>query len=226
MHPLPDANAAPAASGHGSVGRDHTARFALTHGYTLEQVEIYSTVERGTETHLQRLLREAEAVALDYRIVQWTAPTPPEYVDGYAWMKSRMSTDVPSAALEVDEETWDATRVAAHDARYLDAGSLLQVTAGEHIPSGTLCAYNELHVGTDRRGVTHQVDTLVLKEHRGHRLGLLVKCSGLLSWFERVPPSPRVDTYNAFENRAMLDVNDRIGFREALTVGTWQKVLE
>ena len=62
------------------------------------------------------------AASAEYRVVQWYAPTPPEFVDGYAWMKSRMVTDAPAAGLEFDEETWDAARIARHDAMYTDAG--------------------------------------------------------------------------------------------------------
>ncbi len=91
-----------------------------------------STSSASFET-VERLLAEAEAASADYRVVQWFAPTPPEYVDGYAWMKSRMITDAPSADLEFDEEVWDAARLAQHDAKYTDVGRLMQVTAAQHI---------------------------------------------------------------------------------------------
>ena len=65
---------------------------------------------------------------------------------------------------------------------YTDAGRPLQVTAAQHIDTGELCAFNELVVGKDRTEASHQEDTLVLKEHRGHKLGTLVKCAALLSW--------------------------------------------
>ena len=149
----------------------------------------------------------------------------PEYVDGYAWMKSRMVTDAPSAGLEFDEETWDAARIAEHDSKYTDSGRTIQVTAAQHIATGELCAFNELVVGKDRTEASHQEDTLVLKEHRGHKLGTLVKCAGLLSWRDIAPDSPRVITYNAEENRPMLDINEAIGFVPISYEGAWKKVL-
>ncbi|MFT3970054.1 MAG: GNAT family N-acetyltransferase [Micropruina sp.] len=213
-------------TGFGSIPRDHAARFFLRHGYTLEQIERCSRLDlNGSFGEIERLLAEAQAASTDYRVVQWMLPTPDEFVAGYAWMKSRMSTDAPAADLEIDEESWDATRIALHDARYLDGGQTLQVTAAQHIATGELCGFNELVIGSDRTRATHQEDTLVLAEHRGHRLGLLVKCAGLLSWREVAPESPRVITYNAEENRPMLDINEAIGFVPVIYEGAWKKVL-
>lgn len=216
-----------APTGFGDIPEDHAARFYLRHGYTLEQIERNSAFDlRGPFARVAELLAEAEAASADYRIVQWFAPTPSEFVDGYAWMKSRMVTDAPAAGLEFDEETWDAARIARHDATYTDAGRSLQVTAAQHIATGELCAFNELVIGKDRTEASHQEDTLVLKAHRGHKLGTLVKCAGLMSWREFAPESPRVITYNAEENRPMLDINEAIGFVPIAYEGAWKKVLD
>ncbi len=216
-----------APTGFGDIPEDHVARFYLRHGYSLEQIERNSAFDlQGSFDAVRRLLAEATEAAAGYRVVQWFAPTPPEYVDGYAWMKSRMATDAPAANMEFDEETWDAARIARHDSLYTDAGRPLQVTAAQHIATGELCAFNELVVGKDRTEASHQEDTLVLKEHRGHKLGTLVKCAALLSWRQFAPDSPRVITYNAEENRPMLDINEAIGFVPIAYEGAWKKVLD
>ncbi len=213
-------------TGFGSVPHDHAARFYLGHGYALEQVERNSSLDLQTSrARIEGLLADALAASHEYEIVQWFLPTPAEHVEGYAWMKSRMITDAPAAGLEFDEEVWDAARLARHEEPYLEAGRPMQVTAARHRESGELCAFNELVIGRDRTEATHQEDTLVLREHRGHRLGLLVKCAGLLDWMRFAPRSPRVLTYNAEENRPMLDINETIGFVPIAYGGAWKKVL-
>ena len=225
-HPAADGPRIHPPTGFGDIPLDHAARFFRRHGYTLEQVERVSAFDLGgSMTAVEQLRDRARGASPEYRTVRWLAPTPPELAEGYAWMKSRMITDTPAAALEFDEEVWDAARVARHDARYVDAGRTLQVTAAQHIATGELCAFNELVIGKDRREATHQEDTLVLSDHRGHRLGMLVKCEALLSWRDVAPESPRVITYNAEENRPMLDINEAIGFVPIAYEGAWKKVL-
>lgn len=215
-------------TGFGAVPRDAAARFYLRHGYTLEQVERQSAFDLTADMEsIERLLAKARDAAAGYRVVQWGAPTPPEYIDTYAWAKSRMSTDTPAGAMEFDEEVWDADRVTRHDRLYLDGGRTLLVTAAQHIASGRIVAFNELVIGQDPTEATHQEDTLVLKEHRGHRLGLLVKAAGILHWHREIAPdSPRIITYNAEENRPMLDINEALGFMPVAYSGAWKKVLD
>lgn len=226
-HPAADGPHLTPPTGYGSVPDDHVAKFYQRHGYSLEQVERNSAFDlQGSYEGVHRLYVEATHASQDYRVVQWSPPTPPEYAEGYGWMKSRMVTDAPAADMEFDEEVWDAAHVARHDALYTDSGRLLLVTAAQHIESGELCAFNELVVGVDRTEATGQEDTLVLKEHRGHKLGTLVKCAGLLAWRELAPESPRVLTYNAEENRPMLDINEALGFVPIAYGGAWKKVLD
>ncbi|GAA3627083.1 GNAT family N-acetyltransferase [Microbacterium awajiense] len=225
-HPAADGPQLDAPTGFGSIPEDRVARFYLDRGYVLEQIERKSAFDmRGDFAEVERLAADAERAAAGYRVVQWSPPTPPEFAEGYAWMKSRMNTDAPSANLEFDEEVWDAARIARHDATYTDSGRLLFVTAAQHLETGELCAFNELVIGKDRNEASHQEDTLVLKEHRGHRLGMLVKCRGLQAWRDIAPGTPRVITYNAEENRPMLDINEAIGFVPVSYLGAWKKVL-
>ncbi|MDN3444469.1 GNAT family N-acetyltransferase [Microbacterium sp. APC 3901] len=216
-----------ARTGFGSVPDDHVARFLIRHGFSLEQVYRVSRLEVNAETvrRAEELRDDARASSQDYRVIRWMLPTPAEHVDGYAWLKSRMSTDAPSADLETDEEVWDAERLIESERRVAEMGQIIQVTVAQHVATGELAAFTELRIGPDPSATTHQHDTLVLKEHRGHRLGQLVKCDALLSWTGVAPGSRDVITYNAEENRPMLSINEAMGFTAIAYEGAWKKEL-
>ncbi len=99
------------------------------------------------------------------------------------------------------------------------------MAAVEHIPSGQLVAFNGLSVPEDRARPVDQGVTLVLKEHRGHRLGMAVKIANIEQLQAFSPSSPFIMTGNAEENRPMLDVNEAVGFVPAGYVGAWKKTL-
>ena len=230
-HPEPNAGATSerlaAPTGYGEIPLDRPARYFRRHGYTLEQVDRKSVLEiEPALPSVRDLLADARSHADGYRVEQWMLPTPEAYRESFAWAKSRMSTDAPAAGLEIDEETWDVERLARHDARFIDGGQTMLVTVAVHEATGTVVAFNELCSGVDPTAATQQMDTLVLREHRGHRLGQLVKCAGILRWREVMPRSSRIVTWNAEENRPMLSINETIGFEPAAYIGAWKKVLD
>lgn len=215
-------------TGWGTVTATRTTDLLTAHGFRLEQVERTSAFDLHTDPALLRRRRDEaqRAAGPDYRVVAWSPPTPAPWRAGYADLLARMDTDVPSGDLAVLAEAWDDHRVERRDSVFLDAGQLLSVVAVVHIPSGDLVAFNELVIGADRTETTQQFGTLVRGDHRGRRLGMLVKCEGLLRWQQIVPLSAQVLTFNAEENRPMLDVNEALGFVAVSAAGGWQHRLQ
>jgi GNAT superfamily N-acetyltransferase len=216
----------PAPTGFGAVPLDAPGtQFLLHRGFRLEQVERMSRLElpvdrEGLERHL---IDSAQAAGTDYRVVLWTGATPGRWLDDLAVLHQRMSTDAPTAGLDMDEELWDAERVRATDALLAESPRTRLTAAVEHLPSGRLVGYNELEVPPERHRPVQQADTLVLREHRGHRLGMLVKAANLEHLREVAPGHPSIVTFNAEENRHMLAVNEALGFAAFGYEGEWQR---
>lgn len=216
------------ATGWGEVAATALSDLLTANGYVLEQVERTSALPlNGDLSLVQERLAGATAFAgSDYRVVAWTLPTPPELRAGYGSMIARMATDVPSGDLDITVEKWDDDRIQRRDAQFAKAGQTVSVAAVVHEPTGEMVAFNELVIGSDPTGVTHQWGTLVSAEHRGRRLGTIVKCANLLRWQEIAPRSPRISTFNAEENRSMLDINEALGFVAVSYASGWQKRLD
>lgn len=221
----PDTVAAP--TGVGALSRtDPVVAFALGRGYQLEQTERHSQLDLPVDAELlSRLQSEADRASGGYRLVQWVGPTPEQYLDQMAVLRNRMSVDVPSADLDVEEENWSADRIRRSDSTSVEMGRFWLTSAAQHEATGALVAYTVIGGRQDSDAVW-QDDTLVHGEHRGHRLGLAVKLANLAALRRERPGAQRIHTWNAGENRWMLAINEAMGFRPASTEGAWQKKLE
>ncbi len=226
--PAGDPAALEAPTGSGRIDARNPMVAALRDAaFVLEQAERYSVlrlpiVPALLDEHQTAAQRRAGA---DYRLVTWRDRTPEDRLEQFAALEQRMSTDVPQGELEMEESAWDADRVRYTDESIAAANRGYVLTAAEHVPSGTLVAFTQLQYPRDRDGFAFQEDTLVMKEHRGHRLGMLVKAENLRNLLEARPATARIHTWNAEENSYMLDINVALGFRPAGVVGAWQKKL-
>ncbi len=213
-----------AATGHGAIAADAGARLAVSLGYALEQIDRISALDLeqhtvGLEQHRADALAHAGE---HYEVRSWQGRTPAELAPGLAELHARMVTDAPSAALEVDEERWDAARVARLEDEWLEAGLTVLQAVAIHRATGAVVAYTTLLLPAPGRPAL-QEDTLVHAEHRGHRLGMLVKAENLLQLRRLHPECRRVITWNAEENRPMLRVNEALGFVAVGAEGGWQR---
>ena len=208
-------------AGGGAAGRE----FARAHGYKCAQVDHRRdlTLPADPDT-LARLEEECLPRARGYRIVTWRDRCPDEYVDDRAALGRCISTDAPMGDLAVEEEQWDAARVRRREAR-LRAQGRRSVAAGAVDGTGHLVAVTEIQVPGAVPRKAYQSDTVVLPEHRGHRLGTLVKIANLRLLAEASPATTAVATWNAEDNSYMVAVNDALGFRVVGASREWQKHL-
>ncbi|HEY8718180.1 N-acetyltransferase [Pengzhenrongella sp.] len=218
-----------APTGSGRIQRtDPGATLAERFGFTLEQADRYSVLELPVAPErLAELRSSAAAVAgAEYRTVTWVDRCPEEWVEEFARLETRMTTDAPSAGLEIDEDPWDAARVRASEASIAQAGRDSLVTAVVHEPSHTLAGFTMVELPRATPEVVYQENTLVVREHRGKRLGMLVKAVNLEQLAARFPGARRVHTWNAEENSFMLNINVALGFRPVGVYAMWQKHLD
>ncbi|WP_284976356.1 GNAT family N-acetyltransferase [Arthrobacter sp. efr-133-TYG-104] len=216
-----------AKSGSGGVPRSWAATcFALHHGYSLEQVETSSVLSLPIPAE-RRLDVEGDALrhASGYSTVTWHDACPDALIGAFARLKSLMSTEVPIAGMGWEGEQWNAARVRQEEATWDASGLRSVVAVARHDATGELAAYTAMTHRDQTPAMLYQEDTLVAPEHRGHRLGMVVKVANLRQATERWPHATAVLTWNATENQHMLAINIALGFKPSGFEGAWQKRL-
>lgn len=206
-----------------ATARDDPARgFAARHGYTAAQRELRSRLDLPVDVAGARA--EAEKHAEDYDVLTSWDGIPDEWLADRALLSRRMSTDVPLGQLDFDEQEWDTDRVRQDFELAREQGRRVVETVARHRASGQIVAYTDIAVAR-REPRAWQWATLVLSEHRGHRLGLLVKAANLQALVAELPHVRSVHTWNAGENEPMLRVNRALGFVPVGRLTEWQKTL-
>ncbi|MFJ4295171.1 GNAT family N-acetyltransferase [Curtobacterium sp. NPDC089689] len=214
-----------APTGYGAVPADEAAvRFLQGRGWRFGQVNRISRLALPADASVVAVLRERAAGAAGdaYRVHAWTGRTPERWLDGVALLHTRMSTDAPEGDMEEPEDVWDADRLREQEAELERAPRTMVTIAVEHADSGVLVGFTQLAVPDAPERAVMQWDTLVLREHRGHRLGWLLKVEGIAFVEREFPGHPSIVTFNAEENRPMLDVNEAVGFVGVGSEGIWE----
>lgn len=194
--------------------------FAERHGWTCDLLETRRDLALPLDEQRLRAVEDAaRRASAGYSLVEWRDRTPDELLDDRAVLERRMTTDAPHGELPVEEEHWDAERVREYERVHADRGRTV-LSAGA-VQDGRLVAFTDLHLPRATPERAHQGGTLVLVEHRGHRLGGLVKAAVLRRVLREHPQVRTITTYNSDGNRPMVAVNEALGFVPAGALSSW-----
>jgi GNAT superfamily N-acetyltransferase len=162
---------------------------------------------------LEDLHAEAAGLATGYATVGWRDHTPAELVDDMAGLLALMSTDPPQGELDLEPEVWDAERYRKREESILARRRTHLTVAARDDRTGQLVGFTSLGVPAGEVEVGYQWETIVRGDHRGHRLGLLLKAANLLALRRELPQVRYLNTWNAEANAQMVSVNERLGFQ-------------
>lgn len=200
--------------------------FAQHTGYTLQHIEQFSSCALPLDSRLvAELQAEADAAnAGRYRLHHWTDRCPEQWLEAVAALENRAGEDgIPGA--DDGDLVFDGGLLREAEDVAIAQGRRTVVTAVENLASGALVGLTTITVLALRPDVVFQDDTVVLREHRGNKLGLLIKVANMERLTEQFPDARVLYTWNAPENRYLLTVNQQLGFTTAGVTGIWQKEL-
>lgn len=121
--------------------------------------------------------------------------------------------DAPTDDLDIEDEVFPPERIRAYEDAQHAQGHLLHRVVARHRDTGQLGGQSIVAVDLERPTIAEQHDTSVAADHRGHRLGLLLKLEVLRWLAEEQPQVATIDTWNAESNDRMIGVNELLGYR-------------
>ena len=187
--------------------------FAESTGARPGMREVRRVLDVGPALHarLAGLRAEAEQHSAGYTLRLWAGITPDELLGPVCALNAAMADAPHDDALE--PMVWDADRVRAEDNRVVAEGTRMYSVAALQDATGAAAALTQVFIDPDVAGWGFQGLTAVTRQHRGHRLGLLIKVAMLERLAEAEPQMSQIVTFNAAVNEHMIAVNEKLGHR-------------
>lgn len=205
--------------GEDGVGSHDGRRFCEAAGFTAASGEGQHRLDLSTldDARVEELRTEAWKKAAGYSLIQWcdgiAGDTPAEVLDGLAALLSKFFGDTPTGSLDVEELAYTPERLIADNARARAQDRRTINTAVRHDASGAVIGWTKVHVRPSAPHYGMQGITMVAADHRGHRLGNVLKTENLRYLRNVAPEITIIDTENADDNAPMLAVNVAMGYR-------------
>ncbi|HEX7352249.1 GNAT family N-acetyltransferase [Brachybacterium sp.] len=162
---------------------------------------------------LESLQAEAEERQGGYRIELWDGEIPEEHLEAYGLLMRQLELDEPDEDVEHEAPDYTPERIRESERRMREAGTV-RITAVAVAPDGSFVGNSEVHVhAAPESTLGWQENTLVMPDHRGHRLGLALKVATHRQLRERAPQVRSVVTWNSHVNPWMIGINEKLGYR-------------
>ncbi|MEP7331636.1 MAG: GNAT family N-acetyltransferase [Terracoccus sp.] len=196
--------------------------FALRRGYAVSSVEIVRSLPLPVDPALLERERQRVAAKTDgYDLSVHVGGVPNELRQGVCDCANRLILDAPTGDVEFEPESQTVDDYQTMLGHLAELSRTLVTTVAVHRESGVVAAYTDLALPANDSNIVFQWGTLVLPEHRGHRLGMAVKVENLAALSRIDSARTSVQTMNDEQNPWMVQINQRLGFaiiEEALSV--------
>jgi RimJ/RimL family protein N-acetyltransferase len=174
---------------------------------------------------IDRLHALATEAASEYEVVRQLAPTSDAVLAELVAVTAAIN-DAPTGDLVVEDEKFDLQRLRDFETANAGQDNTLYRVFARHRGTGEVGGHTVVGVNPLRPHFAGQGDTAVRREHRGHRLGLLLKIE-MMRWLaEAEPQLEMIETWNNADNTFMIAVNESIGYRLNRIFAMYQRILD
>jgi RimJ/RimL family protein N-acetyltransferase len=186
---------------------------AAEHGYEQKAIEVNRKQDlAGLDWSLvQSLYDGAVAKSAEYELLRIQGSLPDDLVEDMIAVAESIN-DAPTDDLEIEDDVHSVERFRAYEEAQAKSDNTIYRLVARQKETGALAGHTVIAVERERPEQGWQHDTAVSRDHRGHRLGALLK-AGMLLWLrEEEPQLTRVDTWNAESNNHMIGINEQLNY--------------
>ncbi|MEV8372712.1 GNAT family N-acetyltransferase [Kribbella sp. NPDC056861] len=200
--------------------------FIKRHGFEQKAIEVnrrqdIATLDWAT---VQKLYDEAVLASAEYELVKLTGELPDDMLEGMIAVTASIN-DAPKDDLDIEDDVFTAERLRAYEESRRGHNQTVYRVIARHRTTGELAGHSLVTVERERPHIAEQADTAVSRDHRGHRLGALVK-TGMLLWLREAEPAvTQLDTWNAESNSHMIAINEQLNYFIVARTKDYQKSL-
>ncbi|MGO1973958.1 MAG: GNAT family N-acetyltransferase [Propionibacteriaceae bacterium] len=202
------------------------AAFAHAHGFLAagEDTRRRLVLADLAPDRIEALTVEAQRAAADYRLERHLGPTPSAVLEELVHVAASIN-EAPTGDLTSDDELFDLQRLQDFETACVRKEERLYRVVARRRDTGEAVGETVTTVTGLRPDHARQEETAVAREHRGHRLGLLLKLE-MLRWLaETEPQLTLVETWNNAQNTHVIAVNDALGYRLSRTYVAYELIL-
>jgi GNAT superfamily N-acetyltransferase len=210
--------------GYGCLDLPKGDAFARRHGFVQKAIEVNRRQDlTGLDWGVvQRLSDDAVAASTSYELTKVTGALPEELLEDMVTLTAAIN-DAPKDDLEMEDDVFSPGRMRAYEEAQSKSDHTIYRVIAREKSTGALAGHTVISVERERPHIGEQHDTSVAREHRGHRLGALVKSAMLLWLREAEPAVAQVDTWNAESNNHMITINEKLNYKIVARILAYQK---
>jgi GNAT superfamily N-acetyltransferase len=210
--------------GYGTIDLPKAEAFARRHGFARKAVEVNRRQDiTGLDWPLvQRMYDESVAASSAYELMRLTGPLPDELLEPMVALTASIN-DAPKDDLDLEDDVFSPERLRAYEEAQSKSDHTVYRVIAREKATGVPAGHTVIAIERERPQLGEQHDTAVARDHRGHRLGALVKSAMLLWLREAEPQLARVDTWNAESNNHMISINEAMNYTIVARLLAYQK---
>jgi len=175
---------------------------------------------------MDKWIAKAGERAADYEIELWMDKYPEKELKKFIKLYNNFWNSIPVGSLDYEYEELTPVRLKNELSSKIERGWKNWSMVARHKKTGAYAGFTNIMYTGFNPEMLNQGNTGVAQEHRNKGIGRWLKAFLIRHIIKEMPEIKKVRSENANTNRAMLNINEQMGFKLLYSESYWQIKLE